>query len=488
MSNRISSQIKKVAFGNSFAFKVESNLLKAEIAKGVLTSLLPFEDEMDARKGLKAQFPKEPIDGFLDTAFELILRYTYVQHNYLLFCYTIPHMFDSTDIPIAFVLGRRCNIMINKYTQEMYLVSFLFSDEFFDGSLFDGILLKDNCIYPDYFESYYNSSDSHINSPVPDHLQSMYNTYEKKHMKSKIDQEPYTFNEKREIYFREQPEWYLYYTLNMPNDVISIFSDYYEPFRNQLDEEVNEDPEAKDKIVETNLSVIWDNYKEITQTIDFDEVYKQERMPSMYVFHIQAVYQIFGEKTPYSTKKLVDSISYKTLLNIQTKLFQSNRYWTLDEWVDPFILKNSIDTMYYTRHTQNDLRNPYHNDYLRYHPRCNPKDAKNANESEYMHFIPQTTEHAENWNSVYQLGKDLVLCELNRTKFPYVYSLSSNDPRVEEHDYAKIYTLEARRYIRVILNKIHTDKLKPIMIKCRPVIQRSNNEIIGWMPVKYDIH
>jgi hypothetical protein len=484
MSYRISSQIKKVAFGNSFAFKIESRLLKALIAKGVLDNLLPFDD---GYKKTQKQFPTEPVDGFIDVAFEWILRYTYVQHNYLLMCYTIPELFDCSDIPTAIVLGRKCTVMINKYTQDMFLVSFRFSDDMYKGTILDGILLKDNCTYPDYFESTYQSSQQLINGSIPDELQ---NEFEQKvaHHKQQLETEKreYTFNEKREIFFRDQPEWYLYYITGLPLDIISVFSQYYEPYRYQLDEE--EQPEQpKEKVVETDLSVVWENFKEITQTVDFSEVFKQKALPPQFVFHVQGVYRIFGEYIAYSPKKLVNAISYTTLLKMQKTLFQLDEHWIQDEWIQPFTIKNSIDTMYYTRHTQVDLRNPYHNDYLRYHPKCHPKDDNNIDECEYKHFIPEMTPEGELWGDVYELGKQLVTCTLHRTKFPYVYSLTSNDDRVEDDDLAKVYTLECRRYIRVVLNKIHSDREKPVIFKCRPVIQKSNKEIIGWIPVKYDI-
>jgi len=167
MNTRISSQIKKVDFANSFAFIIESNFLKAEILKGVIRAIVPFDEGYEV---LESQFPKEPLDGFIDIAFEWILRYTYVQHNYLLFCYTIPKVFECTDIPVATAVGRKCLVMINKYTQQMYLVNFRFSDQMFECTLFDGILLIDNCIYPDYFASTYNSISSHIDSDLPEAL------------------------------------------------------------------------------------------------------------------------------------------------------------------------------------------------------------------------------------------------------------------------------------------------------------------------------
>lgn len=477
-TTRISSQIKKVPFGNSFAFKVESIFLKAEIAKGVLSSLLPFSEGFEV---LESQFPKEPINGFLDVAFEWILRYTYVQHNYLLFCYRVPKRFDCKDISTVQVLSRECIVMINKYTQEMYLVNFRFSEQMFEGTLLDGILLKDNCVYPDYFESTYTSSLDHIDSDIPSHLMPMYNKFVAQSVQTKVKGGEYTFNPTREIYFRDQPEYYLYYSLNFPPKVIDIFSMYYNPVRNQVEES-----QPKEKVVVTDIKDIWNNYKEITKTIDFSTVFKQTRLPSQYIFHIQAVYQLLGERVSYSVKKLVDSISYNTLLNIQQKMFQTDENWIKDEWIEPFSMENSIDTMYYTRHTQVDLRNPFHNDYLRYHPQLSPNRPNS--EIEYEHFIPEMTPKGELWKNIYTLGKQLVECTLSRTKYPYVYSLVSKDKRVKADEFARVCTLEGRRYIRVILNKIHSDKTKPLRIKCRAVIHRATKQIEGWIPVKYDAH
>lgn len=482
MSHRISSQIKKVAFGNSFAFKIESRFLKVQIAKGILSNLLPTKNGFDA---LKKQFPQEPIDGFLDVAFEWIMRYTYVQHNYLMMCYTIPDLFDCSDIPTAIILNRKCTIMIDKYTQSMYLVSFRFHDDMYKGTLLDGILLKDNCVYPDYFESTYQSSTDLTILKLSPQLQSEYNKRVKFHKSQ--PKRKYHFDENREIYFRDQPEWYLYYKLKLPKDVISVFSSYYEPYRYQIDEDEEIQTQPKEKIPETDFNIIWDNFKEITQTIDFSEVFKQKALPAQHIFHVQAVYQIFGEYIAYSPRKLVNAISYTTLLKMQKTLFESDKYWVHDELMQCFDIKNNIDTMYYTRHTQVDLRNPLHNDYLRYHPKCHPKDKNNVDECEYKHFIPEMTEKGEMWGDLYEFGKQLVTCILERTEFPYVYSLKSKDDRVKDRDFAKIYTLECRRYIRVVLNKIHTDKNRPVYFKCRPVIQKSNKEIIGWVPVKYDI-
>ena len=487
MANRISSHIKKVAFGNSFAFKIESDFLKAEIARGVLGSILSFKNDEEAYNSIKKEIQSEPIDGFINVVFEHILRYTYVQHNYLLFCYTIPTLFDCSDIPTAMVLSRRCTVMINKYTQEMYLVSFRFSEDMYTGTVLDGILLEDNCVYPNYFENTYELvTDKSFK--LSEDLLPEYTSLLDKHTKQKQDGTSYKFVKTAEKYFRDQPEWNLYYETKLPETVIRIISTYYDPYRNQLEEEELASQPLKEKIVETDVKIVWNNYKEITETLDFDDVYKQKRLPSMFIFHVQAVYQIFGERIAHSDGRLIDAISYSTLLRLQQQLFQSDEHWVKDSWIEPFQIKNSIDTMYYTRHTQVDLRNPYHNDYLRYHPQATPNSEHNTEECEYKHFIPQMTEDGKKWTNIYTLGKELVLCTLHRTKFPYVYKLTSNDSRVEDGQLAKVYTLECRRYIRVVLNKIHGDRDSPVLIKCRPVIQLHDNEIIGWIPVKYDLH
>ena len=105
------------------------------------------------------------------------------------------------------------------------------------------------------------------------------------------------------------------------------------------------------------------------------------------------------------------------MLNLQTHFFGDNTNFVEDKWLQPFDIKNSVDTMYYTRHTQVDLRNPYHNDYLRYHPKQHPK----YDETEYEHFIPQMTKDGQAWKDVYRLGPQMIPCTLNRTKFPYVF-------------------------------------------------------------------
>jgi hypothetical protein len=287
-------------------------------------------------------------------------------------------------------------------------------------------------------------------------------------------------------------------------------------------EEVEEEPqplqEHKDRTVVFDLPTILSNYYVITEKADYGKIFKQQRLPSKYIYYIQAVYCLFGDKTVYSQHKLVDSIGYKTLMNVNNELLHKNHI--VDDWLDPFELKNCVDTMYYTRHTQVDLRNPFHNDYLRYHPRASAptgdeesggqfvsqsKQNKPRNNNhhlrsgpkkvskgpklpleEYDHFIPRMTPYCEEWNKAYKLGDELVQCTLNRTEYPYVYSLSSKDERVQEGEIAKIFTLEGRRYIRVILNKIHNDREAPVMIKCRPIVQLSDGDIVGWTPVKYD--
>lgn len=94
--------------------------------------------------------------------------------------------------------------------------------------------------------------------------------------------------------------------------------------------------------------------------------------------------------------------------------------------------------MYYTRHTQVNLRNPLHNDYLRYHPRIPPSPHDIAYpDSQYRHFIPEMTAFGEKWTQVYTLGDEIVKCELQRTEHPYVYSLKSQDDRVQDGEIGK---------------------------------------------------
>ena len=95
------------------------------------------------------------------------------------------------------------------------------------------------------------------------------------------------------------------------------------------------------------------------------------------------------------------------------------------------------------------------------------------------------TEFGQVWTKHYTLGHELIKCELQRTEHPYVYSLGSQDPRVKQNQLAKVMTLEARRYIRVILNKIHSNKNKPVVFGCRPIINLSTHDIEGWVPVRY---
>ena len=150
-------------------------------------------------------------------------------------------------------------------------------------------------------------------------------------------------------------------------------------------------------------------------------------------------------------------------------------------------MRNSIDTMYYTRHTQINLRNPFHNDYLRYHPQKSPQqDNITSENSEFAHFIPEMTSNGVKWTDIYTLGNDMVSCHLERSKFPYVYTLKSKDPRVIDGQYAKVCTLEARRYIRVVLNKIHRQREQPTMFWCRPMLENKTNQILGWIPVRHD--
>ena len=71
---------------------------------------------------------------------------------YILFISNVEKRFDRLDLKITDIIGRNYAVMIDKYRKNMFLVNMRFSDNLYKGCLFDGILLKDNCQYPDYFE------------------------------------------------------------------------------------------------------------------------------------------------------------------------------------------------------------------------------------------------------------------------------------------------------------------------------------------------
>lgn len=467
-------QIKKVPFGNSFAFNIQSNYLKAEITKSLLGSLLIFDEGF---KAFEQQYPKNPIDGFLDAAFELILRYTYVQHNYLLYAFTFP---IDTDINIVNTIGRRCLVMIDKYNISFYIIKMRFSEDMFDGTLFDGILLCDECTFPDYFETTYQPSIQHTNSEIPHHLRKQFNECVQQAISNKQKGQSYKFDSfSGELLPEEEPHRYLV-QINIPPKIIEMIVQY-------TVDKVHEKIEVPtEKQIHIDIPTVLENFKQITQTTDYSTIFKQSPIPPRYIFHIQAVYQLKGDKIAHSIHKLVDEISYKSLLNVKRQLYTDNSSWIQDEWIDPFEMKNSIDTMYYTRHTQINLKNPFHNDYLRYHPQCTPNQEEHTDKhSQYAHFTPTMSPNGEPWDDIYILGKEEVQCILARSKYPYVYTLNSKDPRIRNGEYAKICTLEGRRYIRVILNKIHKQRDKPLKMWCRPIIEKNTNEILGWIPVKY---
>lgn len=99
------------------------------------------------------------------------------------------------------------------------------------------------------------------------------------------------------------------------------------------------------------------------------------------------------------------------------------------------------------------------------------------------HFIPKLTDDGKLWKDVYKLSETSFECTLTKSKHPYVYTLTKVDSGEEQ--IAKIMTLEQRRYIRVIINKIHSDRNKPIKIMCKYIIDKETNEVIGWTPIKY---
>lgn len=88
-SSRVSTFIQKVPFGNTYAFQIESDLIKGYIVEQLLRALIPSKDETYILK----QFPKKPKNGRLNAIFEYILRYTYLQHNYILFLSNVEQRF-----------------------------------------------------------------------------------------------------------------------------------------------------------------------------------------------------------------------------------------------------------------------------------------------------------------------------------------------------------------------------------------------------------
>lgn len=210
--------------------------------------------------------------------------------------------------------------MINKYNYDIYLTNFRFSDEIFNGTLLDGILVKDNCIYPDYFESTFKPASSKL--ILNDNTLMCYNKYLNYHEQHKNDV-PYTFNIEHEK---------------------SV-----ESSTNTINEQKETTSTQKERPIITDKDQLLKNFKSVTQVTDYNSIYKQRRLPSKHIFYIQAVYQVCGTKTIYSTEKLIDSISYKTLLHLQNFLFDV-KHWMKDNWLEPFELKNCVDTMYYTRY------------------------------------------------------------------------------------------------------------------------------------------
>ena len=520
--------LKQVSFADGTVYKVESDVLRSYIIEKVMDALLPFDEGLCV---LRSQFPLHPISGFIQCCFEWISRYTYVQHNYLLFAFHIPEQFDCKDIEIAMKIGRNCVCMINKYTYEIFIVNFRFSEEVFKGTLLDGILIKDNCIYPDYFEftlpseqfdenKFKNSFKNQLDEIMNKFKENEFQGNEIQQNENEIDENKFQGNEIQKD----------------ENEIDENKFQGNEIQQNEFDENENEDEIQQNEFDENEIEFhkikildkkrLKENYENAMKEKDYNEIFKQQRSPSRHMFYIQAVYQLNGQKIPYSPEKLVDSISYKTLLQLQTFL---SKYWINDEWFQPFELKNCVDTMYYTRHTQVDLRNPFHNDYLRYQP-----NITTVNDDEtllYDHFLPKMTQEGQLWKDMYYLSGKSFECILKKSEFPYVYELflhnnlknnnsknsnnnnsknnnsknvnlnnpannnpannnpknnnPKNNPNQTEKRYARLMTLEHHRYIRVILNKIHTDKTKPLRMTCKRIHCRKTGKVIAWMPVLF---
>lgn len=440
-------------FADGNAVLIESPILKSHIVKTLMSSLLPYDEGFEV---LSSLFPQYPLEGFISCCFELIMRYTYVQHNYLLFAFRIPELFDCSDIEIVSKIGRNVVAIINKYTYDVYVTKFRFSEEVYKGTLLDGILVKDKCVYPDYFESEYTIINKFSERNISEENRKLFQEYLAKHNQNKLNGVGYDVD-------------------NNSNNSSSAINQEQELCDDNNDlQEISKKVVSKEPVV--NLLEIKNNFANVTQKIDYTSIYRQRPLPAKHYFYIQSVYQLCGEKIMYNKEKLVDAISYKTLLKLQSVLFNGVN-WIKDSWIEPFELKNCVDTMYYTRHTQVDLRNPFHNDYLRYHPQYNTP-------SEFEHFLPKMTEDGKLWKDVYTLSDDMFECVLTKTEYPYVYNLARKN-KSDEEKYAKIMTLEGRRYIRVILNKIHSDKTKPLRIMCKSVVRTIDNCVVGWTPVKY---
>jgi hypothetical protein len=471
--------IQQVPFGDSFAFLVTSHTLRAYLAQRIVEWVLPYREVFPPDGILKHEFPLEPLDGLVQTCFEWIRRYTYIQHNYMLFAFTVPEEPDSSDMKIIRYLHRKCVVFVDKVHQQFYLVKYRFGDDVFKGTLLDGILLQDRAVYPALTPNHHPKD---IKETIPFKLHRMYDIIVENTNLDESDEELRPTHQDEMSISEEEPE-----TIQRP--VIS-------------------DPKE-----------ILENYRKTTTTMDFTDVFQQKRNPAKYVFYIQGVYALCGENQEYSLEKLVNAISYKTCVKLHTHLLGSPQNYIQDPVLEPVELRNAVDTMYYTRHTKVLLKNPFSNDYLRYQPMnfelvdkkgllTFPKEYENFDDyyqRELFHFFPLFDEQGRKFLDHYTVDDHVIKCQVHKTDDVYVYKLTSEDKRFNmntNNGYAKIWTYEGTRYLRVLWHKIHIAykknikkdgkqvhpseiEDKPMFMYCIGVKSKQSRRYVGWTPVMY---
>jgi hypothetical protein len=175
--------------------------------------------------------------------------------------------------------------------------------------------------------------------------------------------------------------------------------------------------------------------------------------------------------------------------------------------------------MYYTRHTKVLLKNPFSNDYLRYQPLnfevvdkkgtiTFPKEYESLEEyyqRELYHFFPLIDEQGRKFLDHYTVDDHAIKCQVHKTDDVYVYKLTSDDRRFNvntNNGYAKIWTYEGTRYLRVLWHKIHIAykknvkkdgkqvhpseiEDKPMFMYCLGVKSKQSKRYVGWTPVMY---
>ncbi len=472
--------LQQVSFGNSFAFLVTSHTLRAYLAQRIVEWILPFREVFGKDGILKSEFPTEPLDGLIQTCFEWIRRYTYIQHNYMLFAFTVPEEPDSSDMKIIQYLQRKCIVFVDKVHQQFYLVNYRFGDDIFKGTLLDGVLLQDRAFY-NVLTPEYEPKDV---IEVPFKLHRMYDIIVEN---TNLDE------------CEETSSSLGFHTMSVSEE---------EPLANMVQRPIITDPNE-----------LLENYKKTTTTMEFIDVFQQKRNPPNYVFYIQGVYALCGENQEYSLEKLVNSISYKACISLHTRLLGCKTNYIYDSILEPVEIRNAVDTMYYTRHTKILLKNPFSNDYLRYQPlNFDIKDRKgtitfpNEYESfdkyyqkELYHFFPLFDEQGRQFLDYYSVDDYAITCQVHKTEDVYVYKLTSSDKRFNEHingGYAKIWTYEGTRYLRVLWHKIHIAyrknikkdgqpvhpseiEEKPMFMYCIGIKSKQSNEYIGWTPIMY---